>query len=37
LYPTTPSELSDDDLAGLDEAVPVGAAAGERYPDDPES
>ena len=30
-------ELSDDDLAGLDEAVPVGAAAGERYPDDPES
>ena len=30
-------ELTDDDLAGLDEAVPVGAAAGERYPDDPES
>ncbi len=26
-------ELSDADLRALDEAVPVGAAAGERYPD----
>jgi aryl-alcohol dehydrogenase-like predicted oxidoreductase len=26
-------ELTDDDLARLDEAAPVGAAAGERYPD----
>jgi len=26
-------ELSDEDLRALDEAVPVGAAAGERYPD----
>ncbi len=25
--------LTDDDLRALDEAVPVGAAAGERYPD----
>ena len=30
-------ELSEDELAGLDEAVPVGAAAGARYPDDPEN
>jgi aryl-alcohol dehydrogenase-like predicted oxidoreductase len=28
-------ELDEDDLARLDEAVPVGAAAGERYPSDP--
>jgi aryl-alcohol dehydrogenase-like predicted oxidoreductase len=26
-------ELTDDDLARLDEAAPVGATAGERYPD----
>ena len=26
-------ELTDDDLARLDEAAPVGAAAGQRYPD----
>ncbi len=26
-------ELTDDDLRRLDEAVPVGAAAGDRYPD----
>jgi aryl-alcohol dehydrogenase-like predicted oxidoreductase len=26
-------ELSDDDLRRIDEAAPVGAAAGERYPD----
>jgi aryl-alcohol dehydrogenase-like predicted oxidoreductase len=26
-------ELSTDDLAALDEAAPVGAAAGDRYPD----
>jgi aryl-alcohol dehydrogenase-like predicted oxidoreductase len=30
-------ELSEDELAGLDEAVPVGAAAAARYPDDPEN
>jgi aryl-alcohol dehydrogenase-like predicted oxidoreductase len=30
-------ELDADDLARLDEAVPVGAAAGERYPSDPEA
>ncbi|MGI8845061.1 MAG: aldo/keto reductase, partial [Thermoleophilaceae bacterium] len=30
-------ELSEDDLRALDEAVPVGAAAGERYPSDPEA
>jgi aryl-alcohol dehydrogenase-like predicted oxidoreductase len=30
-------ELDEDDLARLDEAVPVGAAAGERYPSDPEA
>ena len=30
-------ELDQDDLARLDEAVPVGAAAGERYPSDPEA
>ena len=30
-------ELDSDDLARLDEAVPVGAAAGERYPSDPEA
>ena len=29
----TEIELSDEDLARLDEAVPVGAAAGDRYPD----
>jgi aryl-alcohol dehydrogenase-like predicted oxidoreductase len=29
-------ELNADDLAALDEAVPAGAAAGERYPADPE-
>ncbi len=29
-------ELTADDLAALDEAVPVGAAAGERYAEDPE-
>ena len=29
-------ELSGDDLAALDDAVPVGAAAGDRYPADPE-
>ena len=26
-------ELTPDDLARIDEAAPVGAAAGERYPD----
>ena len=26
-------ELTEDDMRALDEAVPVGAAAGERYPD----
>jgi aryl-alcohol dehydrogenase-like predicted oxidoreductase len=26
-------ELSEDDLRRIDEAAPVGAAAGERYPD----
>ena len=30
-------ELTDDERASLDEAVPVGAAAGERYPSDPEN
>jgi aryl-alcohol dehydrogenase-like predicted oxidoreductase len=30
-------ELDEDDLARLDEAVPAGAAAGERYPSDPEA
>ncbi|HEX5910963.1 MAG TPA: aldo/keto reductase [Thermoleophilaceae bacterium] len=29
-------ELTADDLAALDEAVPAGAAAGDRYPADPE-
>ena len=29
--------LDEDDLARLDEALPVGAAAGERYPRDPEA
>ena len=29
-------ELTADDLAALDEAVPVGATAGDRYPEDPE-
>jgi len=29
-------ELTADDLAALDEAMPAGAAAGERYPADPE-
>jgi aryl-alcohol dehydrogenase-like predicted oxidoreductase len=29
----TQVELSDADLRALDEAIPVGAAAGERYPD----
>lgn len=26
-------ELTDDELAALDEAAPVGVAAGERYPE----
>ena len=26
-------ELTEDDMRALDEAVPAGAAAGERYPD----
>jgi aryl-alcohol dehydrogenase-like predicted oxidoreductase len=26
-------ELSDDDLARIDEAAPAGVTAGERYPD----
>ncbi len=30
-------ELTAEDLAALDEAVPAGAAAGERYPSDPEA
>ncbi|MGI8845117.1 MAG: aldo/keto reductase [Thermoleophilaceae bacterium] len=30
-------ELNEDDLRALDEAVPAGAAAGERYPSDPEA
>jgi aryl-alcohol dehydrogenase-like predicted oxidoreductase len=29
----TDVELSDDDLRRLDEAAPVGAAVGDRYPD----
>jgi len=29
----TQVELTDEDLRALDEAIPVGAAAGERYPD----
>ena len=29
-------ELSGDDLAALDDAMPAGAAAGDRYPADPE-
>jgi aryl-alcohol dehydrogenase-like predicted oxidoreductase len=29
----TEIELSEEDLARIDEAAPIGAAAGDRYPD----